>query len=428
MNSWGDPSGDAHACPLGALRWREVRVRLMGARVLHKRRLSIAAVRLMCVLVCVQAVCGALSAAAQDVEPSGAGGLAAPSEPEPSALPPGAPASGAAPSEPEADEGQDSLSAASRAASVNPTAAGLSFSLPVFFSQSVNTRGLRRDSQLTYDPTYTWTLSVRPRWNVSERLSLGARQDLTLELTESNLTSRRRQVWVDDTRFDASYTMRARPLGVSLTWMAMLRLPTSLVSIGARRSVNLGGGVLAIRSVDVLGGLVFYGLLSYRAWLSGSNVIRVRGGDEAFACDLSGVGSTSACEQAGGFTTTIGTLSMIGQVSLIPRERWTLSLALVAEVHHAHRVGEACVDVLSSPEPVCLAGDRSRDHIRTLTQFSLSLGYDIRDYLTLSLSYEALAYHPDLDGARDRVLFNELSTLSLTLAFRVGGYIASRRQ
>ena len=52
-------------------------------------------------------------------------------------------------------------------------------------------------------------------------------------------------------------------------------------------------------------GLVFYGLVSYRAWLSSSDVVRVRGGD--YACDLSGVGSTSACEQAGGVTTTIGT-------------------------------------------------------------------------------------------------------------------------
>jgi hypothetical protein len=117
---------------------------------------------------------------------------------------------------------------------VNPTAEGLSWEVPVSFAQSYNLRGFRRDSQLTYDPTYTWTLSVSPRWNVRERVSLGARQDMTLELTESDITSRQRQVWLDDTRLDVRYTMEARPGDVTLTWLGLLRLPTSLVSQGAR--------------------------------------------------------------------------------------------------------------------------------------------------------------------------------------------------
>ena len=316
------------------------------------------------------------------------------------------------------------LSAASRAQSVNPTAEGLTWEVPVSFAQSFNLRGFRRDSQLTYDPTYTWTLSVSPRWNVRERISLGARQDATLELTESDFTTRQRQVWMDDTRFDVRYTFEERPGDVTLTLLGLMRLPTSLVSQGARRSVNLGAGLLAIRPVDVLSGLVFYGLVSYRAWLSSSDVVRVRGGD--YACDLSGVGSTSACEQAGGVTTTIGTLSVVGQALLIPRPRWTVTLGLALDVSHAHRLSDACVIVDSSPEPVCF-GDSARNHIRTLTEFSASVGYDFRDYLTLTLAYVTLAYHPDPDGARDHVVWNELSTLSLTLSFRLGGFVAARR-
>lgn len=318
------------------------------------------------------------------------------------------------------------LSAASRAQSVNPTAEGLTWEVPVSFAQSFNLRGFRRDSQLTYDPTYTWTLSVGPRWNVRERVSLGARQDATLELTESDVTTRQRQVWLDDTRFDVRYTMEARPGDVTLTWLGLLRVPTSLVSQGARRSLNVGGGLLAIRPVpDVLSGLVFYGLATYRAWLSSSDVVRTRRRD-AYACDLSGVGSTSACEQAGGVTTTIGTLSLVGQALLIPKPRWTVTLGLALDVSHAHRLSEACVIVDTSPEPVCL-GDAARNHIRTLTEFSASVGYDFRDYLTLTLAYVTLAYHPDFDGARDHVVWNELSTLSLTLSFRVGGFVAAQR-
>jgi hypothetical protein len=293
------------------------------------------------------------------------------------------------------------------------------------FAQSFNLRGFRRDSQLTYDPTYTWALSISPRWNVRERVSLGARQDMTVELTESAVTSRQRQVWLDDTRFDVRYTMEKRPGNVTLTWLGLLRVPTSLVSQGARRSLNVGTGLLAIRPVDVLGGLVFYGLLTYRAWLSSSDVIRTRRRD-AFACDVSGVGSTSACEQAGGFSTTIGALSIAGQAVLIPKPRWTLSLSLALDVSHAHRLANACVVVDTSPEPVCI-GDSARNHIRTLTEFSASVGYDFRDYLSLSLAYVTVAFHPDFDGARDRVVWNELTTLSLTLSFRLGGLVAERR-
>lgn len=352
---------------------------------------------------------------------------AALSEPRaPSASPSPAVTEAAATSEDAASPQGSGLSAASRAQSVNPTAEGLSWEVPVSFAQSYNLRGFRRDSQLTYDPTYTWTLSVSPRWNVRERVSLGARQDMTLELTESDITTRQRQVWLDDTRLDVRYTMEARPGDVTLTWLGLLRVPTSLVSQGARRSLNLGGGLLAIRPVDVLSGLVFYGLVTYRAWLSSSDVVRTRRRD-AYACDLSGVGSTSACEQAGGVTTTIGTLSLVGQALLIPKPRWTLTLALALDVSHAHRLSEACVTVDTSPEPVCL-GDAARNHIRTLTEFSASVGYDFRDYLTLTLAYVTLAYHPDFDGARDHVVWNELTTLSLTLSFRLGGFVAERRE
>ena len=319
----------------------------------------------------------------------------------------------------------DSLSAAARAQSVSPTAEGISWEVPISFAQSFNLRGFRRDSQLTYDPTYTWTLSVAPRWNVSEQLTVGARQDATLELTRSDLTSKTRQVWLDDTRLDARYTMEARPGGVSLTWLGLLRLPTSLVSQGARRSLNLGAGLLAIRSFDLLSGFVLYGVASYRAWLSSSNVIRTRRRD-GYACDRSGLGSTSACEQAGGFTTTIGTVSLVGQALLVPRPRWTVALSLALDVNHAHRLPAACVDVDTSPDPVCLGRGGGR-HVRTLTELSLSAGYDFKDYLTLTLAYVTLAYHPDFDGARDSVFWNELSTLSATLSFRLGGYVAARR-
>ena len=73
-------------------------------------------------------------------------------------------------------------------------------------------------------------------------------------------------------------------------------------------------------------------------------------------------------------------------------------------------------------------GDAARNHIRTLTEFSASVGYDFRDYLTLTLAYVTLAYHPDFDGARDHVVWNELTTLSLTLSFRLGGFVAERRE
>ncbi|MCB9659506.1 MAG: hypothetical protein H6726_17810 [Sandaracinaceae bacterium] len=335
----------------------------------------------------------------------------------------GATQSTPAPTEP-AEEDTDPLSAAARAQSVSPTAEGISWEVPISFAQAFNLRGFRRSSQLTYDPTYTWSLSVSPRWNATERLTVGARQDVSLEMTQSDVTSKTRQVWLEDTRLDARYTMRARPGGVSLTWLALLRLPTSLVSQGARRSLNLGGGLLAIRSFDVLSGFVLYGWASYRAWLSSSDVIRTRRRDD-FACEQSGFGRSTACEQAGGFTTTIGTFTLIGQALLIPRPRWTLSMALVLDVNHAHRLANACVQVDTSPTPVCL--DDGGDHVRTLTELSVSVGYDFRDYLTLTLAYATLANHPDPDGERDSVVWNEQSSLSLTLSFRLGGYVAARR-
>lgn len=331
-------------------------------------------------------------------------------------------------SEGEAGNDEDPTSgigAADRAMSISPTAGGLRWSLPLVFDQSINVRGLNPGSQLTYYPIYTWLLSARPRWNISDRMSVGLRQDFLLEMTRSQFTSQHRRLWAEDTRLDLAYTMKPRPGGFIFTWRALLRLPVSPLSRGARRFFNVGPGLLVMRPVDVLGGLVFSASASYRVWASGSNVPLARRRDEGFPCVRAGEGASVACEQ-------IGTVSAIRDITtlsiganLIPVDHLSISLGFAWLGLRGSRLADACFTTLTDDE-TCLS-DGSETHLRSLTSFSLSVGYDIRPYFTLRLNYATLASHPDSDGGRENPIYNELTTISLTSVFRVGGFVAARR-
>ncbi|MGB5283871.1 MAG: hypothetical protein WBN29_05135, partial [Polyangiales bacterium] len=52
---------------------------------------------------------------------------------------------------------------------------------------------------------------------------------------------------------------------------------------------------------------------------------------------------------------------------------------------------------------------------------------DIKRWLTVALSYEVWAQHPDSDGSRENPLYNENSRLVFTLTFRADGLYASTR-
>ncbi|MEM9728636.1 MAG: hypothetical protein AAF997_08630, partial [Myxococcota bacterium] len=56
-----------------------------------------------------------------------------------------------------------------------------------------------------------------------------------------------------------------------------------------------------------------------------------------------------------------------------------------------------------------------------------SIGYDIKRWFTMALSYDVWAQYPDSDGGLENPFFNENSRLIVTLTLRTDGLYASVR-
>ena len=165
---------------------------------------------------------------------------------------------------------------------------------------------------------------------------------------------------------------------------------------------------------------------SYRYWFGRRGGVRSESG---FPCARAGVGTSSGCRQIGSASSVADVTTISVGAQLIPVDKVSLSVGFAWIGLRGHKLTTACLDdgtVLTADNPVCF-GDGSDTHLRSQTVFSLSAGYDIRDYLTLRLNFVTLALHPDRDGSRENPIWNELSTISLTAVFRVGGFVASRR-
>ena len=317
-------------------------------------------------------------------------------------------------------------STADRLAQANPNS-GLPWALPINFSQNLSVWTLSKSVGLTYNPTYSWSFSVRPRWNFANGLSVGVRQDLDIEWTQSDITTDNRQLWWGDTQLDATYTLPWKPAGIMVIPSFLLSAGVSPISRGADRYLGPGGRLLALRPIGVLGGLILGGGVSYTYWIGKHN-----GGvspETAFPCQRAG-SSQANCGSLGGNTPIrhVASAGIFG--TLIPTAGWQINLSFTAIYNKGDRLDDACIGmadgvVHEDGMDLCLGDNSPNRHWRTITSFAFSVGYDVTSYMTLSLGYSTLAFYPDSEGHNENPFYNENSQLSLTLQFRVDGMVVA---
>ena len=136
-------------------------------------------------------------------------------------------------------------------------------SLTAGWQTSVTALSFSESTDLTYDPYVGMRWRVAPAWTPSEHLSLSLSFAWRTELTESNVTTRRREVLVDDLSLRVAapgfWTIPAVDVGLSAE--LGLRFPTSKASQRASLVMGVSPGLSLSRSVSVLSGWSFgYGL------------------------------------------------------------------------------------------------------------------------------------------------------------------------
>ena len=352
-----------------------------------------------------------------------------------------------------AEEGEEggTLSAAERLASVTG-GQGANWTFPVSWSNNLSVDSMRPQHRPTYNPFFSMTFSVAPRYILTPVVSIGARMSLDIEMTDSNLTPEGRDLEWGDLQLDTTFAVPWRPGGLTIAPAIALRLPTSQLSRGQNRALGPTVRLGLIKVFSVAQGLIIGGSLGYTFWVHRDGQRQFRQGTASAAntgvdvtgTDLSvnGGNDTPFCRGAtlnpsasdldvrgcNGGNQVRHQPSIAAFVAFVPVSHLTVSMSFAAFwlANRSHDVSYLPTDqvVTQNGQPVAI-GDNSPTHTTTVTSFSASVGWDWTSWLTTTIGYNTLSFYPDSDGSFENFIYNENSQFNLSVAFRPSALISS---
>lgn len=307
-----------------------------------------------------------------------------PSPSEPPAAPPAEPAASAAPS--------TATAAADAEINLDENTAGepgseeeespLPWSASIEWGQSYNANGLMRDSQRSFDPQYVWDFLLALGYRLDPLTKLALRQPLTVELTDSDSTASRQELWMLDTTLDLTRQLwKVKPVGQA--WVVSggvgLVLPISPASQAA--NVILGTRAKLGLSYDtkrVMHGLsAGTGIAYLRRW-AGSNTVSID--DTSNACLVGSDDISHSCTHQGGASTTRDVIKLDVHGELAPIDKLTLSASFSLGWNLAHGLADANIPI-STGTSVHLE-DTSTTHWRNTREIALGVGYKFTDWFS----------------------------------------------
>lgn len=320
---------------------------------------------------------------------------------------------------------------AERISSPVPTTEGVPWSFPLFWDQTLTVQSFSENSQLTYSPNYTWWFTAAPRWLFNPQHSIGLNATVSIEWTDSASEEfnragfySREALW-EDLRLDYLYTIPVRPAGFMFFAAADLRFPTSKFSRSRQRYFSPGIRFTTIKPFSVLEGMQLGATVAFWGWFAGSNVVLAP--DDITPCRIApGPGGIATTDTCGGATASTKTTTRLSAFwTFVPVDRLALGLSYTALWARANELAVGCIDTITGE--VCVDDGTPNERWRTFSNFNVTIGYDIKRWFTIALSYDVWAQHPDSDGGRENPFYNENSRLIIGLTFRTDGLYASVR-
>ncbi len=235
-----------------------------------------------------------------------------------------------------------------------------------------------KDGQLSYNPVYYWSFFLQGRWYLDSKNFLVLSQGLSIEWTDSDFTTSRREPELGDTTLEFRHAENIAGFGVVLS--GRLGLPLSKASQAAQRYLNTGLSVNISRAIPEAAGLTFALSLGYRRWWAGSNVsltqTKYYGGNGLFGSEPTNQaagGSTERDRLTGGVT-----------VNVTPFENFTLSTSFFVAAINGHDLAPHVIKTTGE-----VLHDSSPSHWRNFTYWSLQAGYDFNPWLNVSIGYQS---------------------------------------
>ena len=127
----------------------------------------------------------------------------------------------------------------------------------VSYRNAVSALSFDRSAELTYNPAYTMSLSLEPRFWIGDIFNIHGRFDISHELTDSDRTTERGETVPGDLSVSIGATgfYEIPVVGIELSADVELTFPTSPSARARTLMVGVGPGVRLSRTFDVLSGL-----------------------------------------------------------------------------------------------------------------------------------------------------------------------------
>lgn len=277
----------------------------------------------------------------------------------------------------------------------------------VVYRNQVSVVSLDRSTDLTYDPLYLMSLSLRPQVDVGAGVYVRGELSVARELTESNWTTRADETYLGDTTLAAGGTLWTVPVAeVALSGELGVRLATSKASRAQTLQASIDPSLRVSRRFDVLSGLTLGYGFGFGANFHGSTTAE-RAEPTVFAApETANTGRRNAKWR----------LSHTGSVSLGLLDSVSVSFAAGL---HSHRLYDA-MDLTESEG--LLPDDReSREYL------SASAGLSYAPTAALGIGIGAATFHDQLasDGSQRQPLFNRFTNLYFDLRFTPGALLTT---
>jgi hypothetical protein len=285
------------------------------------------------------------------------------------------------------------------------------------FSQSLNMNAFSKSAQASYNPTYSWTFILLPRWYFSKTTFLNIDQRLYLELTDSDSTLYSQRAMLSDTvvGVDTVFLDEALQGDSELTLAGGLHViaPTSISSradtmvIGGRARAS---ATMAWKKALKGASLTFQGRYSHRFLRHNSLEV-----EQPYPCLTGGV-NVGSCEFVGSMSGVRNSLSSIISGSL----QLTDTISLEALVWLSWSRGSDLAPYNREIETgVIRLEDGSTTHWRNERYLVLGADWQATDWLSVGVSI--IDYFPEKapDGS-NRGLVNPLDLmvgLTTSIAF-----------
>lgn|GEM_PF-1913616 len=283
------------------------------------------------------------------------------------------------------------------------------------YENTFNAYSLKKDAQLTYNPYYAMSYSIRLRYYIWKDLYAGLRWDLEQELTNADDTTKKHQVMWSDVIFDLNWNFAAKIPVIDFTFSPKLRfeLPASLASQAKTMLLSIGPGFDFTRIFDVWGGITLQWAFRYTKYfyqytgaLYEEPVLEC---SEGKACQYDVIGPQNP------------SMRFSNYFSLEVRPIVPLALSASVEIRNylLYKVPEAVVPIEGGEVVLPSSGSTHSAYM----WYVFDISYDALPYLTLSLGTST--YNPQLNPSSEYYapFFNRFTNIYFDIALDIDGMV-----